>query len=183
MWGVMEVRDASTLKVTHEKGFEEDVFQAQFHDEGKLCTLLTVRNYQSSNPWVAFQRFETTAWKERGDSKRKETCFGAFSVDGRLAMTREKGNEPGFGPTDEVVVWDLSRLDAGTRGRRNASPSAPGRRPGTCGSASPRTAPASLSASPRARLNCGTPWRANAWPAIRRNSPGSREWSSRPTAP
>jgi serine/threonine protein kinase/WD40 repeat protein len=113
MWGVMEVRDASTLKMTHEKGFEEDVFQAQFHDAGKLCTLLTVRNYQSTDPWVAFQRFETTAWKERGDSKRKDTCFGAFSSDGRLAMTREKGNEPGFGPTDEVVVWDLSQLDAG----------------------------------------------------------------------
>src|SRR5437764_5558812 len=111
MWGVFEVRDAATLQLKHEKGFEEDVFRAQLHDEGKLCTLLTVRGYRSGGS-VVFRRFETTAWKELGDPRPGTTSYGAVSPDGRLGLTREMGDEPGFGSADEAIIWDLSKLDA-----------------------------------------------------------------------
>jgi serine/threonine-protein kinase len=110
-WGVVEVRDAATLELKHEKGFEEDVFRAQLHDEGKLCTLLAVRNYRSGGS-VVFRSFETTAWKELGNPRPRTTSYGAVSPNGRLGLTREMGDEPGFGRTDEAIIWDLSKLEA-----------------------------------------------------------------------
>ncbi len=103
LWGVMEVRNAQTLELIHEKGFAEDAFRAQFHEDGKLCTLV------AQSP-VVFHQFETGGWKERGDGRMK-TSFGAVSPDGRLGVTRQMGNEVGVGSTDEAVIWDLQRLD------------------------------------------------------------------------
>jgi WD40 repeat protein len=109
IWGVMEVRDARTLKILREEGFEEDVFEAHFHDGGKLCTFLTIHAYRSAGSRVVFRQFDTATWKELGNGRRS-TAFGAVSPDGKLGMTRETGNEPGVGKTDEAVLWDLTQL-------------------------------------------------------------------------